>query len=86
MKTAIRSLGIKKAEYLGGYQIRLFFTDDNENTVDFKKFLFSARNPMITKYRDKALFSNFEIESGDLMWNDFEMSFDLEDLYGKIEM
>jgi len=41
---------------------------------------------MITKYGNLDLFSKFEIDDGDLMWNDFEMSFSLEDIYDRSEM
>ncbi len=77
---------ITNASYLYGYKLKLNFSDSHVNTVDFEKFLTKARNPMITKYRNIDLFRKFEIEDGDLMWNDFEMSFSLEDLYDRSEM
>ena len=86
MKTAAHTLGLVKASYISGYKLKLQFSDGHVNTVDFEKFLKEARNPMITRYRDLAMFQKFEIEDGDLMWNDFEMSFDLEDLYDRSEM
>jgi len=86
MKTATHTLGLVKVSYMGGYKLKLRFSDGHTNAIDFEKFLKEARNPMITKYRDADLFQKFEIEDGDLMWNDFEMSFDLEDLYDRPEM
>jgi hypothetical protein len=86
MKTTTLTLSLKKASYLGEYKLKLNFSDNHTNTIDFEKFLMDARNPMITKYRDKELFQNFKIEDSDLMWNDFEMSFALEDIYDRKEM
>jgi len=86
IKTIIQTLSITKASYLNGYKLRLQFSDGHVNTIDFEKFLTKAKNPMITKYGNLDLFSKFEIDDGDLMWNDFEMSFSLEDIYDRSEM
>lgn len=78
-------ISIQKAEYLGGYKISLEFSDGTQKTVDFEQFLRSAKNPMTAKYLDKKLFSSFEIEYGDISWNDYEMCFPIWDLYeGKL--
>ena len=78
-------ISINKAEYLGDYKIKLWFSDGMEKEVDFDLFLRNAKNPMARKYLDKKLFSNFKIEYGDIIWNDYEMCFPIWDLYeGKI--
>lgn len=78
-------ISITIAEYIQDYQIRFSFSDGVERTIDFREFLFNARNPMTTKYLDQKLFSNFTIEYGDIIWNDFEMCFPIWDLHeGKI--
>jgi hypothetical protein len=74
-------ISILKAEYLGGYRIQFFFSDGIETTIDFTAFLKSARNPMTKKYLDLQLFQKFTIESGDLVWNDYEMCFPIWDLH-----
>ena len=79
MKTKI--LEVTSAEYKGDFKIKFTFSDGKVNTVDFKKFIFSARNPMITKYQDEKLFKKFSIEDNDISWNDMEMSFSLDDIY-----
>jgi hypothetical protein len=78
-------ISIQKAEYLGGYKIKFSFSDGIEKIVDFSAFLLSAKNPMTNKYLDQQLFEKFEIVSGDLVWNDYEMCFPIWDLHeGKI--
>ncbi len=74
-------IAIKKAEYLGNYKIKLLFSDTIEKIIDFKKFITNAKNPMTKKYLDEKLFSNFKIEYGDLIWNDYELCFPIWDLY-----
>lgn len=74
-------ISINRAEYLGDYRIKLWFSDGKEKEVDFGIFLRNARNPMARKYIDKKLFSNFRIEYGDVIWNDYELCFPIWDLY-----
>jgi DUF971 family protein len=79
-------ISINKATYLGEYKISLKFSDGKETLIDFYNFLSEAKNPMTRKYLDKALFEDFKIEYGDIVWNDFEMCFPIWDLYnGKIK-
>jgi len=78
-------ISITSAEYIQDYQIKFSFSDGIERMIDFREFLMNARNPMTTKYLDKKLFSNYTIEYGDIIWNDFEMCFPIWDLHeGKI--
>ena len=72
---------ITQVEYLDAYRLRLSFSDDHQNTVDFGPFLKKTRNPANTKYRDLKRFKEFSTSEGDLNWNDYEMSFSLEDVY-----
>ncbi len=79
------TISIDKAEYKGGYKIELYFSDGVTTLVDFEDFLSKSMNPMTTKYLDKIEFSKFQVEFGDLMWNDFEMCFPIWDLHeGKL--
>lgn len=72
---------IISAEYQGGYVLNLSFSDGFRRVLDFESFLLTAQNPMTTKYRDLALFRQFEIVHGSLTWNDNEMCFPIADLY-----
>jgi len=78
-------IAITKAKYIQDYQIKFSFSDGIERMIDFSEFLINARNPMTSKYLDKKLFSNYTIEYGDIIWNDYEMCFPIWDLHeGKI--
>lgn len=74
-------VAIEKAEYKGEYKIKLEFTDGISRLLDFKHFLTKSLNPMTSKYLDKAQFSKFKIEYGDLVWGDYEMCFPVWDLH-----
>ena len=78
-------ISIIKAEYAGEYKINLTFSDNTERMIDFAEFLNNAKNPMTRKYLNKKLFSNFTIEYGDIIWNDYELCFPVWDLHeGKL--
>ena len=78
-------ISILKADYKSDYKIHITFSDDVEHTIDFAPFLLNSLNPMTRKYLDKKEFINFNIQYGDLIWNDYEMCFPIWDLYnGKI--
>lgn len=74
-------VSILHAEYLGHYKIRFHFSDESVRTVDFSRFLKQAKNPMTRKYLDESLFSNFTIQYGDIIWNDYELCFPIWDMY-----
>ncbi len=76
---------IEKAEYLDDYKIKFNFSDGVTQTIDFGKFLQSARNPMTRKYLNVDEFKKFTIEFGDIIWNDYELCFPIWDLHeGKV--
>ncbi len=74
-------VSINKAYYLGNYQIKILFSDNKVEIIDFRQFLQNAKNPMTKKYLDEKLFASFEIKYGDLVWNDFDLAFPIWDLY-----
>lgn len=78
---AAEPLAIVAAEYVAGYRIRLAFSDGTARVVDFGPFLLRAHNPDTTDYRDLEKFKSFRIESGDLIWGDYQMLFPLADLH-----
>ena len=77
----MKTIAITRAEYLGKYEIRFAFSDETEQTIDFSTFLNRSRHPTTRKYLDKQLFRNFQIEHGDIVWNDYELCFPIGDLY-----
>lgn len=74
-------VSIDKAVYLGGYKIKLDFSDGVSQTIDFESFLKAANNPMTRKYLDKEKFKSFSIAYGDIVWNDYELCFPIWDLH-----
>jgi len=72
---------VQSAEYIEGYELRLFFSDNTIKTVDFEPFLTRSRNPLIRKYLDADLFKNFSVAHGDLYWHDYDLCFPVADLY-----
>ena len=75
---------IKKAEYLGDYAIRFNFTDGHVSEIDFYPFLSAAgQNPMNSQYLDVLRFRQFKLHKKvDVYWDDWEMCFRFETLYG----
>jgi hypothetical protein len=74
-------ISIKKAKYLTDYKILLLFNDGKENILDFKNFIIKSQHPDIKKYQDLNLFKKFNLEYGELNWNDYDLAFPLYDLY-----
>ncbi len=79
-------ISIEKAKYIDGYKISLLFNDGKENILDFKNFILKSQHPDIKKYEDLTLFKKFNLEYGELEWNDYDLAFPIYDLYkGTIE-
>jgi len=74
-------ISIEKAHYVDEYKIYLKFNDGKENTLDFKNFILNSRHPEIKKYQDKNLFKKFNLEYGEIAWNDYDLAFPIYDLY-----
>ena len=72
---------IEKVNYLGDYKLKLAFNDKSEQSVDFYPFLSNSLNPLIRKYLDEKKFKEFELDDGDLEWNDYALCFPIADLY-----
>jgi hypothetical protein len=81
MITKEQIIKIEKASYLGAYKLKLAFNDGVEQTIDFAPFLSSSLNPLIRKYLDLAEFNKYELDDGDLEWNDYDLCFPVADLY-----
>jgi len=74
-------INVKKAKHVGDYKVELLFNDNIIRTIDFYPFLSSSLNPLIRKYLDPKEFTKFEIDDGDLEWNDYDLCFPIADLY-----
>jgi hypothetical protein len=71
---------VKEVKYSRNYILELTFTNNKVKRLNFRKFLMTSDNPIITKYRDLVLFQQVEIIYGTLSWNE-EMDFSPESLY-----
>ncbi len=76
-----KELSIKDAKYIGDYIMRIYFSTDEDKVVDFKPFLMQSIHPAIKKYYDENLFKLYNIEHGNLNWNDYDLIFPIADLY-----
>jgi hypothetical protein len=74
-------ISIVSANYINDYKIAFKFSDGKENIVDFECFITQSQHPDIQKHKNIALFKNFNLEFGDLEWNDYELVFPVFDLY-----
>jgi hypothetical protein len=72
---------VERAEHVGGYKLRLKFSDGAQRVVDFGPFLQNSPNPLIREYLEAKQFAQFAIKDGDLVWGDYELCFPVADLY-----
>lgn len=78
-------LKIISANYLHGHTIRIVFNNNITRDVDFFPFLTNSTNHQIRDYLSIEKFKTFKIVNNDLMWEDFDLLFPINDLYsGKI--
>jgi hypothetical protein len=74
-------INIEKVQYLSGHKLKLSFNDGMEQIIDFGPFLSNSLNPFIKKYLDLKEFKKYELDNGDLEWNDYDLCFPVADLY-----
>jgi hypothetical protein len=75
------SIEIIDARYFADYKLKLSFNDGKTNIINFEPFLRKAGHPEIKKYLDTDQFKNFTFEYGYIHWNDYDLSFSIEDLH-----
>jgi len=74
-------ISVEKVNQLSDFKLELEFNDKTRQVVDFYPFLSRSLNPLIRKYLSPEEFSKFEIDEGDLEWNDYDLCFPIADLY-----
>ena len=72
---------IERVEHVGGYRLKLVFSDGCERVVDFEPFLSASLNPGTRRFLDSEAFATYRTEWGNLVWGDYEMCFPIDDLY-----
>jgi len=74
-------LSIKQESHMDDCKLKLVFNDQASQVIDFKPFLSKSLNPLIRKYLAPEEFAKFELDGGDLKWNDYDLCFPIDDLY-----
>jgi len=69
---------VKNAEYITGYQLKVWFADGTIRIINLYGFINKSKNHLINKYLKLDLFKQFRIEDGTICWGDNE--FDLNPL------
>jgi hypothetical protein len=72
---------IKNAEYITGYQLRVWFTDGTNRIISLYSFLNQSKNHLINKYLNLDLFKQFRVEDGALCWGDNEFDLNPVNIY-----
>lgn len=74
-------LNVVTANWVSGYVLEITFSDGFSHKVDFGPFLQGSVLPEVRKYADIEQFKGFKISYGNLIWNDYDLCFSIEDLY-----
>ena len=74
-------ISVEKVAQVGDFKLQLEFNDKTSQVVDFYPFLSHSLNPLIRKYLSPKEFAKFQIDNGDLEWNDYDLCFPIADLY-----
>jgi hypothetical protein len=69
-----RIVHIRKLQRVGGYRLKLWFTDGQAGEWDFSE-LAGDRGPIVEPFKDPAYFDRVVLETGALAWpNGFDWS------------
>jgi len=74
-------ISVEKVNQLSDFKLELEFNDRTQQVIDFYPFLSRSLNPLIRKYLSPEELSKFEIDEGDLEWNDYDLCFPIAGLY-----
>ena len=72
---------VERATHKTGHILEIEFNDGHVSVVDFSPFIFSVGHPDYEPYKKIDKFLTFNIEDGNLNWDDYTMIFPVEDLY-----
>jgi len=76
----MKYIEINKAKYIEDYKILIEFNNSVSKILDFRELIEKTSFPNEKKYKDFALFQQFKVEMGDLIWNDYDMCFQAKNL------
>jgi hypothetical protein len=63
-------LEVKKAIYVGDYNIQLAFNNGREGIADLKATIFNDKRPVFSKLRKESDFKNFKVGHSAIIWAD----------------
>ena len=73
---------VSKAKYLENYKIKIVFSDNTSQIIDFEPFLKENPHPQWDKYIDLTIFKKFRIDKGNLVWGrNWDLVFPVHSLY-----
>ena len=84
----MKTLFVKKAEYVEDLVLSLLFSDGKKNMIDFEDFFKRHPHPQYNKYAKKNEFKKFWIRNGNVIWGKHaDLSFTVNALYeGNLEL
>lgn len=71
---------VVSVKWIKDYLLEVTFDNGKIRIANFRYFLFAARNPMTTQFRDIKKFKKVKIDHGDLSWKD-EMDFEADSIW-----
>ena len=71
---------VVSVKWIKDYLLKVTFNNGDIRIANFRYFLFAARNPMTTQFRDIKKFKKVKIDHGDLSWKD-EMDFEADSIW-----
>lgn len=75
-------LAITGIEHLGGYRLRIHFSDGKLNTVDFEPWIKALPTEEERAYLKPAMFKAYQVHLGHaLVWGEFDIIFPITALY-----
>lgn len=75
-------MDILEAKHIKDYTIEVRFENGETRTVNFEKFLNSAKQEMTRQYLDKERFKKeMKIRDGQLQWGDWQMDISADSIY-----
>ncbi len=73
---------VTKAEYRGGYRIRVTFDDESQKTIDFRRYL---KGPIFEPLKDVKYFQRFFLDGWTVAWpNGADIA--PEELYASVDV
>jgi hypothetical protein len=75
------ALSVVNAQHITGHILDITFSDGHSSVVDFAPFIFSVGHPDYEPYKKLDNFLAYNLEDGNLNWDDYTMIFPVEDLY-----